>query len=90
MSSFFFFLVLGFGLRTYTLSHSTSPIFVMLFFPRESLTNYFARSPDLCLLSSQGYRHEPLAPGRPLTTLSPAYPTLLSGYRAHLPLVYWS
>jgi hypothetical protein len=29
---FFFFAVLGFELRAYTLSYSTSPIFVMAFF----------------------------------------------------------
>jgi hypothetical protein len=29
---FFFFVVLGFELRAYTLSHSTSPTFVMGFF----------------------------------------------------------
>jgi hypothetical protein len=31
---FFFFLVLGLELRAYTLSHSTSPFFVMGFFSR--------------------------------------------------------
>jgi hypothetical protein len=30
---FFFFAVLGFELRAYTLSHCTSPFFVMVFFP---------------------------------------------------------
>jgi hypothetical protein len=31
-SLFFFFVVLGFELRVFTLSHSTSPIFVLGFF----------------------------------------------------------
>jgi hypothetical protein len=36
-----FFVVLGFELRAYTLSHSTSPFFVMSF-SRNGLTDYFA------------------------------------------------
>jgi hypothetical protein len=56
--TFFFFAVLGFELRAYNLSHSTSHFFVMGFFSRHDLSNYLARMasncdpPDLCLLSS--------------------------------------
>jgi hypothetical protein len=55
--------VLGFELRAFT-----SPIFVKGF-SRWGLANYLSRlalnfnPPDLCLLSCQYYRHEPLAPG---------------------------
>jgi hypothetical protein len=54
---FFFFMVLGLELRAYTLSHFTSPFFVIEFFEIGS-QKLFARlalnsnSPDLCLLSS--------------------------------------
>jgi uncharacterized membrane protein SirB2 len=60
-----FSVVLGFELRAYTLSHSTSPFFVMAFFLREGLLNYLLRlasnlnPPDLCILSSKDYRYEP-------------------------------
>jgi hypothetical protein len=37
--SVLFFAVLGFELRTYTLSHSTSPFWQWVFF-RQGLTNY--------------------------------------------------
>jgi hypothetical protein len=53
----FFFPVLGLELRTFTLSHSTSPIFVKGF-SRLGLVNYLPGlasnldPPDLCLLSS--------------------------------------
>jgi hypothetical protein len=53
----FFLEVLGFELRSFTLSHSTSPVFVKDFLDRVS-QNYFPRlasnpdSPYLCLLSS--------------------------------------
>jgi hypothetical protein len=55
---FFFCPVLGLELRAYTLSHSTSPFFVMgvfqgrmsqIIFPGLALNR---DSPDLCLLSS--------------------------------------
>jgi hypothetical protein len=36
----FFFVVLGLEFRAYTLSHSTSPFFVIFFFFRYGLTNY--------------------------------------------------
>jgi hypothetical protein len=51
-----FFVVLGFDLRDYTLSHSTSPFFVMVFIEIR-FPELFARlasnldPPDLCLLS---------------------------------------
>jgi hypothetical protein len=53
---FFFFVVLGFKFRAYTLSHSTSPFFVMGVFEIGSckLLAPLALSrdfPDLCLLS---------------------------------------
>jgi hypothetical protein len=53
-----FFVVLGLELRGFTLSHSTSPIFVKGF-SRSVLANYLPRlasnhnPPDLCLLSSK-------------------------------------
>jgi hypothetical protein len=52
-----FFSALGFELRDYALSHSTSP-FLWWVFSRRSLTNYLPGltsnrdPPDLCLLSS--------------------------------------
>jgi hypothetical protein len=54
---FFFFSVLGFELRAYTLSHSTRPFFVMGFFEigsSELLPGLALNCdpPDLCLLSS--------------------------------------
>jgi hypothetical protein len=54
---FFFLAVLGFGLRAYTLSHSTSPVFVKGFFEigSQELVVQVASNldpPDLCLLSS--------------------------------------
>jgi hypothetical protein len=61
--------VLGLELRAFTLSHSTSPFFLWRVFSRQGLTNYLPRlalnhdPPDLCLLSSQDYRREPLAHG---------------------------
>jgi hypothetical protein len=67
--SIFFFVVLGLELRAFTLGHSTSPIFVKGF-SRDGLTNYLARldlnhdPPNLCLLSSQDYRREPLVLGQ--------------------------
>jgi hypothetical protein len=63
---FFFFVVVGFELRAYTLSHSASPFLMMTFFEIGFL-ELFAwlalnrNPPDLCLLSSQDYRCEPLA-----------------------------
>jgi hypothetical protein len=54
----FVFGVLGFELRDYTLSHSTSPFSNVKFFSRWGLKNYLPRltsngdPPDLCLLSS--------------------------------------
>jgi hypothetical protein len=63
----FIFLVLGFELRAYTLSHSTSPFFVKGF-SRWGLSNYLPGlasnldPPDLCLLSSQDYRRESPVP----------------------------
>jgi hypothetical protein len=63
----FFFSVLRLDLRAYTLTHSTSPIFVKGF---SEIGSYelFAQAglkrdpPVLCLLSGKDYRHEPLAP----------------------------
>jgi hypothetical protein len=55
--------VLGLELRAFTLSHSTSPVFVKGFL-RWGLLNYlpglalYSDPPDLCLLSSQDYRCE--------------------------------
>jgi hypothetical protein len=55
---FFSFAVLGLELRAYTLSHSTSPFFVMDFFREKVSRNYLLGlalnrdSPDLYLLSS--------------------------------------
>jgi hypothetical protein len=59
LAHFFFFLVvvLGLELGAFTLSHSTSPIFVKNFL-RSSLLNFLpglaskCDPPDLCLLSS--------------------------------------
>jgi hypothetical protein len=62
--NFFFFAVPGFELRAYTLSNSTSPIFVKGIFELGSLLNYLPGlasnrdPPDLCLLSSWDYRRE--------------------------------
>jgi hypothetical protein len=59
-----FFVVLVFELRTYTLSFSTSPFFVLCIFETGSL-ELFPRlalnrdPPDLCLLSTWDYRCEP-------------------------------
>jgi hypothetical protein len=56
-----FFAVLGFELRTFTLSHSASPVF-MRYFWRQGLVNYCPRlasnrdPPDLCLPGSWDYR----------------------------------
>jgi hypothetical protein len=55
--TFFFFVVLEFELRTYTLSHSTSPFCNFFFQDRVSRTIYQGLAlnhdpPDLCLLSS--------------------------------------
>jgi hypothetical protein len=51
-----FFAVLGLELRAFTLSHSTSPIFVRDFFFEVASHKLFARvsrdPPDLCLLCS--------------------------------------
>jgi hypothetical protein len=50
------------------LSHSTSP-FLYWVFSRYRVANYLPRlasnhdPPDLCLPSSQDYKHEPLMPG---------------------------
>jgi hypothetical protein len=57
VSFFFFFAVLGFELRAYILSHSTSSIFVMGFFEIGSCDYLPGLAsnidpPDLCLLSS--------------------------------------
>jgi hypothetical protein len=55
---FSFFVVLGFELRAFTLSHSTSPISVKDFFEIGSCKLFLSRlalncnPPDLCLLSS--------------------------------------
>jgi hypothetical protein len=57
---FFFFAVLGFELRAYTLSHSASPFWCWFFFflDKVSLTIYLPglalnhNLPDLCLLGS--------------------------------------
>jgi hypothetical protein len=68
LSFFFFFSVPGLELRAYTLSHSTSPFCVRYFLNRVSQT-YLPRltsncnPPDLYLLSSLDYRHEPPVPG---------------------------
>jgi hypothetical protein len=59
--SFFFFAILGFELRAYTLSHAISP-FLWWVFSRSGLLNSLPGlasnrdPPDLCLLSSQDYR----------------------------------
>jgi hypothetical protein len=58
---FVFFAVLGFELRTYTLSHSASPVFIVLVFFKMGSHELFAWAglnqdpPDLCLLSSSDY-----------------------------------
>jgi hypothetical protein len=60
--------VLGLELRSFTLSHPTSPIFVMGIFkigymsylPKLALNH---NPPDLCLLSSWDYRRDPPVPG---------------------------
>jgi hypothetical protein len=63
----FIFAVLGLELRAFTLSHSTSPIFVK-FFSGQGVVNYLPglasnhNLSDLCLPSSQDYRREPLHP----------------------------
>jgi hypothetical protein len=62
-----FFSVLGFELRAYTLSHSTSPFLWRVFWDRFSWTILPGLAsnhdpPDLCPLSSWNYRREPLAP----------------------------
>jgi hypothetical protein len=76
LNSVFFFRALGFELRashllgrhSCCLSHSASPCLHFFFFwDRVSQTIYSCwlsnRGPaDLCLLGSQNYRHEPLAP----------------------------
>jgi hypothetical protein len=55
---FFFFMVLGFELRAYTLSHSTALFFFLMGFSRLGLENYLpglalnCDPPDLCLRSS--------------------------------------
>jgi hypothetical protein len=63
---FFFFAVLGFELRAFTLSHSTT-LFVLGVFEIGSCKLFawagFVRDPpDLCLLSSYDYRCEPPVP----------------------------
>jgi hypothetical protein len=57
-----FFPVLGFELRAYTLSHSTSPFFVMGFFFQDRVLQPICQElashlnpPDLCLLISEDY-----------------------------------
>jgi hypothetical protein len=67
--SFYFFAVLGFELRAYTLSQSTSCFFVKSFYKIGSCQLYLhglasnLNPPDLCLLSSLDYRHnKPPAP----------------------------
>jgi hypothetical protein len=55
--TFFFFSVLVFELRAYTLSYSTSPFFVMGFFPGKvselfAWANFEPQSSYLCPLSS--------------------------------------
>jgi hypothetical protein len=64
----FFFLVLELELRAFTLSHSTSPFFCDFFFFFEigslklfAWSGFEPHLPDPCLLSSKGYRREPLA-----------------------------
>jgi hypothetical protein len=49
----------------------SQPFFVMIFFSSYGVSNYLPwlasnNNPDLCLLSSCDYRHEPLAPGKQL------------------------
>jgi hypothetical protein len=72
LSLFFsFFVALGFEFRASTLSHSTSPVFVLGFgfFQDGGLANYLPRlalnhdPPEFCLLSSLDYRCEPPMPG---------------------------
>jgi hypothetical protein len=65
-----FLSVLELKLRAYTLSHSTGPtFFVCWIFSRKGLMNYLPRLAlnrvplDLCLLSREDYRREPLVPG---------------------------
>jgi hypothetical protein len=59
--------VLGLELRAINLSHSINPIFVKDFC-RKGLMNYLPglaskrNHPDLCLLNSKDYQHEPLLP----------------------------
>jgi hypothetical protein len=57
----FFSVVLGFELRAYTLSHSTSPDRVSQTICPGLASNH--NPPDLCFLSSQDSRREPPAPG---------------------------
>jgi hypothetical protein len=56
--------LLGYELKAYTLSHSTSPFFCDRFFSRLGLSNCLPRlaaNSDLCLLSNQDDRREPQA-----------------------------
>jgi hypothetical protein len=64
----FFLVVLGLEIRAITLSHFIRPTVVKDYW-RKGLMNYLPglaskrNPPDLCLLNSKDYQHEPLVPG---------------------------